>query len=892
MTVLQPATIAAQDNFDVLFKVYAGRAYKDLDLTEYPENVAPAAGVLALWTDVTERVAYSGSLARERVSSTIYFSATLNGTNYDTTYFGPGQAILCLYNVVVAGTQILPADTGTTWGVFFVGHITEGGHEDDYKHGGRWSRKIGGLDTLLQRSTAPRLAAGRINLLRNAAVTASSTLFVPATEAGTGEFAGSLVTVEPENTIDDNINTLWISNDAPHAEEREEATAYIQKVFIKPVTGYDQSKLWWIELKGSFAYSDWYLATSAGLYLHFAEGDAFAHVRSASRVIICASQSDFEAYTGGSQGDAAIVDAKTVNTQGSFNSAWTGRDGTFTLNPETDYVWLRRSSTPRKEGTQFAAVAWNQDGSAASSMPNWDVDAVWTGNALDVSDDLCPPGSGIRIKAGQDGGSAADYEFTNLMIPGDDYNSNHMEWLLYALEQQNAALTENISAGATTIELSSTVGFLNNGIAICESDTFTYAGRTATELTGIPATGTNAVGNHSAGAQVNQVIDEVTQYGWPCSQLELLRPSDPTLTAIVSGRVYFLTSGLTAPATPGTEEPLDPDNPDDPSDPANNWKADYDGAPTLLYLSNVVDDVRDYGRPLTGPGGGPRWVQYVLVVFDGMTGDARARMNESRLYLAQAQINDSGLGDIDTLSSAALAQYLLNLAGINLVLSYTASSDHLIGEHATAIMPYTRVLDDLARITGCIMNWGMANVISWQHDMWWPVGFADTQLEPVAILDNTCLHGTVQYSGRKPDESGVRIHARTPDGLHQYNATFPPNPAASAQLIELDDLVVTSSNIAKQLSQTMYYKNGLHYTNGAQEITFSAKGPCLWLEPEIFVNIPVTVKTGEVIAYDGITDITAGWTSWLIESITWEWGLNEDNTRSWKATARGRRYWL
>ena len=525
-------------------------------------------------------------------------------------------------------------------------------------------------------------------------------------------------------------------------------------------------------------------------------------------------------------------------------------------------------------------------------MPNWDVDAVWTGNALDVSDDLCPPGSGIRIKAGQDGGSAADYEFTNLMIPGDDYNANHMEWLLYSTEEQSAALTDNISAGAVAIELSSTIGFLNSGIAICESDTFTYAERTATELTGIPATGANAIGNHSAGAQVYQVIDGVTQYGWPCSKLELLRPSNPDLTAIVAGRVYFLASSKTPPATPGMEAPADPDDPDNPSDPANNWKADYDGAPTLLYLSNVVDNVRDYGRTLAGPDGGPRWVRYVLVVFDAMTGDARARMNESRLYLAQAQINNSGLGDIDTLSSAALAQYLLNLSGISLTLSYSTSKDHLIGEHATAIMPYTRVLDDLARITGCVMNWGVASAVSWQHDMWWPVGFADAQIEPVAILDNTCLHGAVQYSGRTPDESGVRIHARTPDGLHQYDTTFPPNASASAQLIELDDLVITSSDMAMQLARAMYFKNGLHYTNGAHEITFSAIGPCLWLYPEAFVNIPVTVKTGAVIAYDDVTDITAGWTSWLIESITWEWGLNEDKTRSWKATARGRRYWL
>ena len=157
MTTLQPINISTQNDFDIPFKVYAGLAYKDLDLADYSEGVAPTADTLSAWTDVTERVIYNGSLTKERVSSTIIFEATLNGVDYDATYFGPGQAILCLCNVTLAGFQILPVDSGTTWGVFFVGHITEGGHEDDYKHGGRWSRKIGGLDTLLQRSTAPRL---------------------------------------------------------------------------------------------------------------------------------------------------------------------------------------------------------------------------------------------------------------------------------------------------------------------------------------------------------------------------------------------------------------------------------------------------------------------------------------------------------------------------------------------------------------------------------------------------------------------------------------------------------------------------------------------------------------------------------------------------------------
>ena len=203
---------------------------------------------LANWIDVTESVAYSGSLSLERVSSSIRMSATLNGINYDATYFGPGQAILCLWHIDVNGVQNVPYVPGYYYSVCFLGHIMEGGHEDDYKHGGRWSRQLGGADSLLQRSNTPRLAAGRVNLLSNATVTASSTLLVPATEAGTGEFAGSLVNVDPENTIDNNINTLWIANDSPHKDTLPEPKGEMARVFFKPVAGYDVDKLWWVEI--------------------------------------------------------------------------------------------------------------------------------------------------------------------------------------------------------------------------------------------------------------------------------------------------------------------------------------------------------------------------------------------------------------------------------------------------------------------------------------------------------------------------------------------------------------------------------------------------------------------------------------------------------------------
>jgi hypothetical protein len=856
--------------FDVELRFYGGLAYSALTLTSYVSGAIDPSVVG--WTDVTTRVTDAGSMTYERAGNSLRMSAQISGTNYADAYFAPGQAILCLRRILVGATQTVPASG--TWELWWLGQIISGSVQDDYKHGGAWTRQVAGSDSALQRATAPRLTAGRINLMEDASVTASSTLTNAALEAGTGEFVGTLVAVPASNTIDGSLNTLWISDDAPHAATLSPGTAYFQKVFFKPLAGYTLAKTWWIELEGNFDHDDWYLVTSAGLYIHFNTGDAGEAVRAAGgneHIIICGSAADFEVYTGGAQNGAVVVDGKTFPYQGSWGSAWGARDGTFTLDPDADYVWLRRSDNAGVEGTQIAALAWNQDGSAASGLPGWDGNAVWSGAAIDVSDDVCPAGSGLRIKDGQDGGAAADYEITNLLIPDGNREGDVIEWLKYTLAEQTAALDGAVSAGATSITLNSTLGLLDAGDAVCEADAFSYTGRTPTTLTGV-----TGIGNHATGAAVRQTIGGDTMSGWPCRQLSLLRPENPSLPQIVAGRVYFSDSANT-PADPGEA----------------GWEADWDSNVILLYAAQVSDDIRDYGRVLAGPDGGPRWVRHVAVIFDEMTAGERARLNECELYLDQAQIANSGAGDLGDLRAVTLARYILAQSGLSLALVDGSAGIYgpYIGEHATAIAPYTQVLDDLARITGSIMDWGLAGVPVWYPDMWFPILLGATQYELRAYLDATYLRDKAQYSGRKPNEVGVVVHLRTPDGRKSYTAQYPQTMTAADQKIEIDDLVTSWESMATQIAKTQYYKAGLHYEEGAQELTFTLKGPGEWLRPEQFIALACLNSTGEIITVSGYASPYAiDVVGWLTESITWEWG-RQGAFRSWSATAKCRRYW-
>lgn len=825
--------------FDVELRFFGGLAYNTLDLWEYVagENNTDTSG----WTEVTSLVTGSGGLTYARSGNSLRWTAQISGVGYTATLFGSGQAIMCLRRILVAGVQTVPASG--TWELWWLGQVVSGGMQDDYQHGGAWSRSIGGLDTALQRATAPRLTAGRYNLLRNATVDSSSTLLNPAVEAGSGEFAGTLVSVAAANTIDGNLNTLWISNDAPSANDSAAPAGWINKAFFKPLTGYDQTKLWWIEFwcpTNESLSGAWTLTNKAGQTFEIQESEIIWQYH--QRLIVCASRADYEAYTGG--GVSTVLEVKSSATPD------------FTLDPDEDWVKLTRVGSGIR-----AALAWNQTGADPGI-------SGWTGGACDVSDDVCPPGSGLQLAGGEEGGAAEDYFVTNLLIPGDDYTEANPEWLLYTLEERTNALDGALDGGEDTITLNSTLGLLDAGDAICEADTFSYTGRTNTTLTGV-----TGIGAHASGANVYQVIGGLTQYGWPCSMLELKRPHNAALAAFLKLRVYFVSSGLTTPATPDDED----------------WELDYDGSVLAQKRANV--ETYDRVFVLQNPEGGPRWVRYLLVVFDEMSDAGRAKLNEARLWLAQTQIDNSGMGDIDSIQAYSLARYIFSLAGSTTYLSQGTSLDFgpWIGEHATAVAPYPAVLDDLARITGCVMDWDLAGVPVWWPDQWWPIYLAETQWPVRAALDATYLRGEVQYAGRQPNETGVRIHARTPDGLQQYIAEFPANLTAAAQIIEYDDLVAVSANAAGELAQALYYKAGLHYSVGPQEATFTLKGPGEWLRPEQWLTLACYNLSGQTVVAEGLGDEYQT-VSWLTESITWTWGRAEA-FRTWAATATCRRYW-
>lgn len=89
--------------------------------------------------------------------------------------------------------------------------------------------------------------------------------------------------------------------------------------------------------------------------------------------------------------------------------------------------------------------------------------------------------------------------FNNVEGTNTDYLTPNLTPSTITIE---TTLTSAITAGNTSINVTSTSGFSQSGQATVNGDIFTYTGKTATTLSGIPATGSYALKSHPSGSYV------------------------------------------------------------------------------------------------------------------------------------------------------------------------------------------------------------------------------------------------------------------------------------------------------------------------------------------------------------------------------------------------------
>lgn len=99
-------------------------------------------------------------------------------------------------------------------------------------------------------------------------------------------------------------------------------------------------------------------------------------------------------------------------------------------------------------------------------------------------------------------------------------------------------LSSAVSAGATSINVASTSGFPTSGEGSLNGDTFTWTGKTATSLTGIPASGANALSAHPNGSYVQYEGNYAAGRVWYLSYSNITTTLLPgTFSGLASGGV-------------------------------------------------------------------------------------------------------------------------------------------------------------------------------------------------------------------------------------------------------------------------------------------------------------------------------------------------------------------
>ncbi len=794
---------------------------------------------VAPWVELAD-VVHEGTFVEQWSAGMTQWRTMIRGTGYDPAYLSQGMAICCLRRVVT------PPSYDSGWWLWWLGVVDDSERHDDFRRGEAWSLTVRDVSATLTLTDSPRIVTGKVNLAAGATVTVSSTLATPAAEATNGEFVGATAAVGGDNIVDGRRATVWIGEDACSIIGETtvlDGNLVIDEVFFKPVAGYDPASAWWVEIlnkalttivltsrSGETAFALY--ATNSDNQMAMLQFDAPGGYRayedrsleSGERMIVCGDRRIFEAMTGGAPKAKYIFEAKSHGT--------VAPSATGTKTQTYRAMNLRAAGGCIAIATMWNDLTWGSerdvlvygDGTRPSYLVTEDGVQTWTGAAVDITG-IATGQSLRRSPSGTDTGTAADWIRESFPRPGKKWEPNSYGYALITLPEHTSTLAEATVAGQTTVSLTEgTTGWPSAGSGIIDGvDVFTYTGRTTTTLTGIPATGANAVGAHLAGVGLNPTNSAgEAQTGWLVDEIQVHRRS-ASQYAISNGSVWISRYAANdAPGTAGWE-----------SDYFHHWQITGPPAPLPRNGSSLpyhAFAVRDVPEP---------WVRAVLVKIDMMEDGGRPKINEVVISPQNSTLNvnfaqsaaDGRAGDV---IRYLLAQYT------NLYMSYTDSTPAgwgAIGNLSTAIARLPAVLADLARMHGCVLRWepnGAAKLVS---DPWWPGGEQTTNF--LYAFSEINVRGEWQVRRGRPAVARVALNAVDGNGNPLARVVVPPlntggdvipaagTPVSTGNSVrEVSGLTVSRATDAVALAWHLWYQE-----QNQDWATWTVKGIGEWCRP-------------------------------------------------------------
>lgn len=487
-----------------------------------------------------------------------------------------------------------------------------------------------------------------------------------------------------------------------------------------------------------------------------------------------------------------------------------------------------------------------------------------------------------------------DWELCIYPTPGTRLLPQFFEWLHIDLGLVDTTITADSAAGATQLQLSDTIGWTTSGYnyGIVEGEIFSYTGIDGTSLVGIPATGELSLkAPHSSGAICTPAfpadLDRNNLY--PVRFIKLMRRDG--LPTIFKARIFV--SKYEAPTMPDINEPWqvawmqDWDEhifpifspyialqtgsiiiveaaPGDTtltlkdaslwseagtavfagggetftwSGKSGNTLTGVDGIVNTHYASELVviytpgpmisvetryPYANDQQIPFTP-------MRHILICIDEMSDKGRAKLNELQVIIDSGIEDDVVLGSITsgTLIHSLLASVPSSICTVKEVITEAINP---IGMHATAIAPYTDVIDAICSSTGQFVFYGYTGEVEIFQNPWWPTSVL---IGPRHVLGDAARRGSVAASMGRSEYLAVALNVSSPDRTRSWREVYPRRTdTVSYMTKEVNGIVLDNEILAKQLAEMFYYIERNNVT-----LEFEVKGIARWLTPGQWISV-------------------------------------------------------
>lgn len=733
------------------------------------------------------------------------------------------------------------------WERQFVGQFVANDYADDYRRGQQWRRSVAGIGYNIGRKNASRMVFGPFDVMQGATVTVKDddTLSDVALESDKSEFYGGLANVAESNMVDGKLNTVWISDSTPliaddfydPGEGRiiypsgENGGVLVSEVFFAPPGGQNPDTAWWVEV---YNYRAWGGITDVkGFYVTIGSNPTHAteytqamtvcfrmpeqYVLTTGRFgIICGSRTVFENMTGGAPRAQWVFDVSTIATNSFSVPPLDQTDGFVTAGTAIAdmLIWSPSGAARKVQLNDYCGhnCQWHGGSPTYPAVAAFDVDGV-----------SATSGYSIRRKADdymEGDADAAHFEINEYPSPGAHSSDRNGVSMIVELPENTDYLQAKITSASTSVELKNgTLITLPSGsIYVDGGDTFQYTGRTGNILTGV----TGISSDHLADTQIwnygtfnqfgtspSDTPSYALQTGYPIDAFGWRRRKTPVPT---HWQLYhsYLSNGVIGGTVIEYQE----------SGWRNTWYAQW---------SSVGEHPKDglsWDITFQNNSQAWTWIRCFLLVIDQMSNLGRAKINELTARVARTGgAFDAGVSSgstefddydvvLDESTSTYVFYYLLHdymgMAADDLDISGVTIIEHKLAEFAIGLRPLSEVLDDLARMTGCLFYPSPSGVVYWLDDKRWPctVGMPD------AYITSADIRGELQYSDNATACDYIILNVAIPfkDTVLHERLLVPSaagdqtEPASGLQGEELDGYAIGSRPLAWMLAERFYWE--------------------------------------------------------------------------------------